>query len=330
MVTFLSLVISKCMGKRLGDDLAKTTVTILSMIILSASTVFGAKSASSWSISRRQQHAMMALRRHTCCGWGRVTAPPPTGSADGCACWAGSHPSAGWCGGRVGRRVGAATAGDVGRPAAARVRRRWACRGCTAVGSAVVVWWGAWRSDNTEYFEARLESALEAGQRGQEPVLFTTTKPSLLRSLPRLSAPLLLISTIRPLCTPPSTACSSNRLLCSHLAALCTRVADYVHWMDAQGGPDGESSQGVRRHHARGQEEAPRDAGCDHRIGRANARAVFGDVRLVDGPQDRCFEHHLVPHPHHPPTFTLSCCSLPSCSDVRSGVCHWMRARLLV
>eukprot|EP01043_Picozoa_sp_COSAG02_P054368 COSAG02_NODE_6146_length_3768_cov_7.098119_2_plen_67_part_00 len=63
MVTFLSLVISKCMGKRLGDDLAKTTVTILSMIILSASTVFGAKSASSWSISRRQQHAMMALRR---------------------------------------------------------------------------------------------------------------------------------------------------------------------------------------------------------------------------------------------------------------------------
>ena len=273
---------------------------------------------------------MMALRRHTCCGWGRVTAPPPTGSADGCACWAGSHPSAGWCGGRVGRRVGAATAGDVGRPAAARVRRRWACRGCTAVGSAVVVWWGAWRSDNTEYFEERPESALEAGQRGQEPVLFTTTKPSLLRSLPRLSAPLLLISTIRPLCTPPSTACSSNRLLCSHLAALCTRVADYVHWMDAQGGPDGESSQGVRRHHARGQEEAPRDAGCDHRMGRANARAVFGDVRLVDGPQDRCFEHHLVPHPHHPPTFTLSCCSLPSCSDVRSGVCHWMRARLLV
>ena len=39
------------MGKRLGDDLAKTTVSILSMIILSASTVFGAKSASSWSIS---------------------------------------------------------------------------------------------------------------------------------------------------------------------------------------------------------------------------------------------------------------------------------------
>eukprot|EP01043_Picozoa_sp_COSAG02_P054369 COSAG02_NODE_6146_length_3768_cov_7.098119_3_plen_180_part_01 len=132
------------------------------------------------------------------------------------------------------------------------------------VGSAAVVWWGAWRSDNTEYFEERLESALEARQRGQEPVLFTTTKPSLLRSLPRLSAPLLLISAIRPLCTPPSTACSSNRLLCSHLATLCTRVADYVHWMNAQGGPDGESSQGVRRHHARGQEEAPRDAGCDH------------------------------------------------------------------
>jgi hypothetical protein len=35
----------------MGDDLAKTTVSILSMIILSASTVFGAKSASSWSIS---------------------------------------------------------------------------------------------------------------------------------------------------------------------------------------------------------------------------------------------------------------------------------------
>jgi hypothetical protein len=51
VVTFLSLVISKCMGKRLGDDLAKTTVTILSVIILSASTVFGAKSASSWSVS---------------------------------------------------------------------------------------------------------------------------------------------------------------------------------------------------------------------------------------------------------------------------------------